>query len=218
MDSSSSSSSSSVTGGVVLCIGQSAILTGQQIKKIHKHTDIFPHKLTPLLVYIDDFGISDDSVRKNDYCYRYEKRCSTYFEGYNYGINSTIVEYIMSVVEACDTDSCHSVTLLYSAEEGLGTGLTAFLVQYFAINMPSVVILTVGILPHLSQGGLPAINTCMVVDVCLSYASCSMLRCMDDTTHLLSSRKVTKSGPRSSVFEDVACTHAADILLAIREV
>lgn len=203
-----------ITGDLVVCIGQSAVLIGREVKALNSKIDLFQFKVAPIFVYVDDFGISDDSVKKSDHYYRFPKRCSTYFEGYESG--NAIVDFLIGVLETSDT--CQSVSFIFSADEGLGSGLTAFLVQYFAHYMPGMIILTIGILPHLNQGSLPSINTCLVLQQCLSCASCCMLRRLNDTTHLLSSRKTAKSESRSSVFQDVSRCVAADVLLAIREV
>ena len=203
-----------IVGDLVLCIGQSAIRIGREVKSLNGKVPYFQEKVSPIFVFVDDFGISDALVKKSDYYYRYPRRCSTYFEGFSCGHH--IVEYILTILESSDT--CQAITLLYSADEGLGSGVTAFLVQYITKCLPGLVTLAVGILPHMSQGGLASVNTCLVLEQCLEFASCCLLRRMDDTTDLLSNKKPSPSSVHASVYEDVSRCLAADILLAIREV
>lgn len=212
-----------ITGDLVLCIGQSAVLVGREVKYLNGATSIFQDNVAPIFVYVDDFGISDDLVKKSDYCYRFPKRCSTYFEGFDCG--HALVEYVLNILESSDT--CERMSILFSADEGLGSGVAAFMAQYAANYLPGFVVLTVGILPHLSQGGLSCVNTCLAMQQCLQYASCCMLRRMDDTSHSLCSSgarnkaaaaSTAKGGHRASAFAEVARCMAADILLAIREV
>jgi hypothetical protein len=190
------------------------VLVGRETKSLNGKVSYFQDKIAPIFVYIDDFGISDDLVKKSDYYYRFPRRCSTYFDGFECG--HSILEYLLTLLETSDT--CQGIHILYSADEGLGSGATAFLVQYIANYLPGLVTLAVGILPHLSQGGLPSVNTSLVLEQCLHHASCCMLRRMDDTHHLLSSRSAPRSGSRASAFDDVARCLAADILIALREV
>jgi hypothetical protein len=204
-----------IVGDLVLCIGQSAILVGREVKSLNGKVPYFQDKVSPIFVYVDDFGISDNLVKKTDYYYRYPKRCSTYFEGFACG--NSIVEYVLTLLESSDT--CQSISILYSADEGLGSGVTAFLVQYIATYLPGLVTLTVGILPHLSQGGLASVNTSLGMEKCLEFSSCCLLRRMDDTNHvLLGHKNRSKSSAQGSDYEDVSRCLAADILLAIREV
>lgn len=208
-----------IAGDLVLCIGQSAIRIGREVKSLNGRLPYFQDRISPIFIYVDDFGISDTLVKKSDYYYRYPKRCSTYFEGYECGHH--LVEYILTIMESSDT--CQALSLIYSADEGLGSGVTAFMVQYIAKYLPGLVVLTVGILGHMSQGGLASVNTSLVLEQCLEFSQCCMLRRMDETTHILSTKKPNKSSSvggsaQASVYEDVSRCLAADILLAIREV
>ena len=203
-----------VVGDVVLCIGQISILTGREMKSLNSRVPYFPQKIQPLFIYVDDFGISDDMVKKSDYYYRFPRRCSTFFEGYSCG--EAIVEYVLNVMEL--SDMCQSMSIIFNADEGLGSGLTAFMLQYVATYMPGFVVYTAGILPHMSQGGLASINTCLGMEMCLEYASCCMLRRMDDTAHIISHKKSTTNNMQASVYEDVCRCLASDLLIAIREV
>lgn len=209
-------------GDLVLCIGQSAILVGHEVKVLSSKVNYSQPKVTSRFVNVDDFGISDNFIKKSDYNYRFPNRCSTYFDGFKCG--PSLAEYVLGILEESDTQQ--SLSIIFSADEGLGSGAAAFMTQFISYNLPGLVVLTVGILPHLNQGGLASVNTCLGMEQCLEHASCCLLRCMDETTHLLGSNSSGGGGKQqdstrsvqASVFDEVGRCMAADILVAIREV
>lgn len=174
-------------GDVIVSIGQNSIGISHEIEKISHTFDSIYH---PQHLHIDDSSIPLQTRGKSS-CHRFhsfQHRASHWYESYHHDSASNLMNTLYTMIESCDNPQ--TITILYDATTGLGSGLTKYLHDEVSTTLPGLVITSIGILPHFYHGGLNSIHTIMALQSGFEHQSNNFLRCLNDTEYILDSHGI----------------------------
>jgi hypothetical protein len=184
----------------VVCIGQAAIGVGRALRKVLNDIPMCTNGYDMQFLFVDDYGLEDSNPDPADIFHRCERCAYTWEEGYKNGY-SGVVDKINQLLENCDNPG--SFFIIYGAAESLGSGLCSFLSEYVANNLPGLTLVNIGLLPHVSCGGLDALNIVMSSYASGLYANSRLLRRLDDSDYILQS-----IGMHESVSAGLECAYS----------